>query len=83
MLAALHDSPAVYYQNLVGALDCGQPVRDDNQGLVPDKLIDGFLDILLVVWVNASSGLVQQDNRRVLEDCPRYRYALLLSTGKC
>src|SRR5215472_1854133 len=80
--AALDDRAVVEDQNLVGGHDGREPVRDDERGAVLGDAIERVLDVLLGVAVERRSRLVEQKDRRALEDRAGDRDALLLPARK-
>ncbi len=63
-------------QNLIGMADGVQPVGDDQQSFTPAELTDGFLDAAFIVGVDAGSGLVENNDRGILQNTPGDRDAL-------
>ena len=63
------------------ARDSGQAVGDHDNGLVRDELCHGALYHGLVLRVYVCRRLVQHDDRRVLQHCPRDGDALPLAAG--
>ena len=80
--AALGDHALVEHDDLVGADDGGEPVRDDQRGAVLRYPLERVLDLLLGVAVERRGRLVEQQDRRPLEDGPRDGDALLLAAGE-
>jgi len=70
--------------DLVGVADGGEPVcHDDGGSLLRGKeSVQCSLHHALALVVECRSGLVEQQNRRVLKDCARNGNALLLPTGE-
>jgi hypothetical protein len=58
--AALDDPALVKHEDLVGGLDGGQPVGDDEQGLVGGQRRQRLLDGFVVDRVKRRSRLVEQ-----------------------
>ena len=56
-----------------------QPVRDHHHGLAPGQLLDGGLQLVLVLRVHVRRSLVQQHDGRVLQQRSRDGDALLLA----
>ena len=50
------------HQDLIGVPDGGETVGDGDNGLAPGQLRQGVLDQVLVLGVDAGSGLVQDDD---------------------
>ena len=53
---------------------------DDDGGPIVRKVLDGVLDERLGFCIDGGRGLVQDENRRILEDRPRDRETLFLTT---
>ena len=51
------------HQDLIGVPDGGETVGDGDNGLAPGQLRQGVLDQVLVLGVDAGSGLVQDEIR--------------------
>jgi hypothetical protein len=82
VLALLDDAPGVHDQDAVGVDDGGQPMGDDQRGVVLRHLRQGLLDGLLGVAVQRRGGLVEDHDARALEDGPGDGDALLLAAGE-
>ena len=80
--AALDDRPLSEHEDLVGADDGGEPVRDHQRGAVLRHAVERVLDVLLGVAVERGGRLVEQQDRRRFEDRARDGDALLLAAGK-
>ena len=80
--AALDDDAVVEHDDLVGADDGGEPVRDDQRGAVVRDLFERVLDFALGVAVERGGRLVEQQDRRRLQDGAGDGDALLLAAGK-
>src|SRR5438046_7817933 len=76
MTAALDDVPAINDAYQVGALHGRQPVRDHQSRAPVHQRPQGRLHLPLRFAVEGRGGLVEQQDRRVLEHRPRYRDAL-------
>jgi hypothetical protein len=70
VLAALADPAAVNDQDLVGLLDGGQPVGDDQRGPAGQGRGERMLDGDLRLGVEMRGGLVEQHDGRSLEQQP-------------
>ena len=77
--ASVHDLPLLQHHDLIRILNGGQPVGDHQQRLSFGKGHDGPLDLVLVLRVREGSCLVQNDDGRVLQNCPGDGDALALS----
>ena len=64
--ALLRNATAVDDHDAVGAADGGEPVGDDQSGPAPGQFVKGGLDALLRDAVQGGSGLVQNEDGRVL-----------------
>lgn len=80
--AALGNPPLVEHQDLVDVGDGVQAVGDDDHGALAGELRDRGLDLRLVLGVGEGGGLVQDQDRRVLEDGTGDRDALALAAGQ-
>ena len=60
--------------------DTGQAVRNDQRGTAHHQALQGFLNQSLIFGIDAGERLVQQQNRRVLQQRARNRQALPLAT---
>jgi hypothetical protein len=58
--------------------DAGETVGNGDGGPVLRQTVEGLLDQLFVVFVQGTGGLIQQENRRVFEECPCNGYPLFL-----
>ena len=67
MGAPLDDAAILHHQDLIGVLDGGQPVGDDQQRLAPHQPCQCRLDDRLVFRVCIGRCLVENDDRRVLQ----------------
>ena len=75
-------SPVVEHDDLVGADDGGEPVRNHQRGAVLRHAFERVLDFLLGVAVERGGRLVEHQDRRRLEDGAGDGNALLLAAGK-
>src|SRR5208282_5566316 len=80
--AAFDDAPALDYENLVGAADGGEPVRDDERGAPAHQVAEALLDERLRLRVQAGGRFVQQEDARVRQDGAGDGDALPLASGK-
>ena len=76
---ALDDHALIEHQNLVGADDGRQPVRDDQRGAVARHAVELVLDIPLGMAVERRGRLVKKQNWWCLEDGAGNGDALLLA----
>ena len=82
MGAGLGDAPAADDKDLVRAADGGQAVRHDEAGAPCQHRLDGVLDELFRLGVDAAGSLVQNEDARVGEDHAGEAHKLLLPCGK-
>ena len=80
--AALGDLAVVEDDDLVGVPDGRQAVRDRDRGAARARGVDGLLDRLLGLRVERARGLVEDEDRGVLEQRARDRDALALAAGQ-
>ena len=79
MCAALNDLTLIEHDDLVGADDCGEPVSDDQRGAALGHALKRVLNFLFGMAVKRRGRLVEQQNRRRLQDGAGDRHALLLA----
>ena len=79
MGAALRDPAFVHHDDLVGVPHGLEPVGYHHYGLLRRELLDGGLELLLVLGVDARGRLVEEDHGRVLQESAGNRDALLLA----
>ena len=82
MGAALGDPAALDHHDLVGVDDGGEAVGDHDHGAAMADARQGALDGGLGLVVHGAGGLVQHQDRRVLEQRPGQREALALAAGE-
>ena len=82
MPAVLDDLAALDHQDAVGMHDGVQPVRDDDGGAVLAEMLDRLLHLALGFGIERGGRLVEQDDRRVLEQGARNGDALALAAGQ-
>ena len=75
-------SPMVEHDDLVGGDNGREPMRDHERGAVLRHALERVLNVLLGVAVERRGRLVEQQDRRRLQDGARDRDALLLAAGK-
>jgi hypothetical protein len=80
--AALDDAAGLHHQDLVRVDHGGQAVRDDQRGLVLRGALQFRLDGALVGAVQGRRGLVEDQDRRVLQQRAGDGHALLLAAGQ-
>lgn len=76
--AALDDAALVEDENLIGALDGGQSVRDDEGGASAHESVEGFLHESFGLGVEGRGRFVEQQDAGVLQERPCNRQALAL-----
>lgn len=81
--AALRDATSVNHKDLVRIADGRKPMRNRHNGLVCRKLCYGMLYERLVLGINACRGLVQDDDRCILQKGTRNGDPLLLASRQC
>ena len=81
-MPALDDLAVLEHEDLVGAADRRQPVRDDERRAALAQAPQAVLDHRLALAVEARRGLVEDEDARVGEDGPRDRDALALAAGE-
>src|SRR6476619_1165862 len=77
--SALDDTAVIKHENLVCAHDSGKPVRDYDGSTVEHQSLQRFLDESLRRGVHARSRFIQNQNWRILQECPRNRKPLLFA----
>ena len=80
--AAFDDPALIEDQNLVGLHDRGEAMGDDQAGPPLGGKIELCLNRLLGLGVERRSGLVEDENGRVLEQGARDRDTLLFTAGQ-
>src|SRR5947199_4983632 len=80
--AALDDQALIEHDDLIGPDDSGETVRDDERRTILRDSIERVLDLFLRVAVERGGRLVEQQDRRRLEDGSRDGDALLLPAGE-
>ena len=79
MAAAFDDPACLEHDDLVGMHDRRQPVRDHDRGPAALDIFERALDLGLGAAVERAGRLVEDQDRRVLEQRARDRDALLLA----
>ena len=79
MPAGADDAAAVDHDDAVGIDGGGQPMRDHERGAVAHELLERVLHQPLALRIERAGGLVEQQDRRILEDGARDGDALLLA----
>ena len=82
-MSALLDDVAVFHdEDQVRIADGGEPVGDDEAGLSAHQLPHRRLKLLLGTGIHIGGGLIQDQQRRVLQQCPGNGQALALAAGE-
>src|SRR5690606_35572178 len=79
---ALDDAALIEDENLVGVGDGRQAVGNDEGRASATKRIESALDLAFRLRVERAGRLVEDQNRRLLQDGPRDRNALALAAGQ-
>ena len=82
MGSTLNDPSVIHDKDLVRILDGRKAVRDADHRLPPGKLCNGPLDQVLIFRIDACSRLIQDNDRRVFQDCPCNADPLFFSSGQ-
>ncbi len=82
MCSTLDDAPRFDDQDLLGAADGGQAVRDHERRAAAHQVPQALLNERFRFGVQAGSRFVENKNARVGQDGARDRHALLLPAGK-
>src|SRR5207244_5135313 len=80
--AALDDAAGLHDEDLLGAADGGEAVRNNKRGAAAHQVAQAFLNQRLGFRVQARSGFVQDEDARIGENGARDGNALLLAAGK-
>ena len=80
--AALRDAPVLEHDDQIGAPDGRQPVSDNHRGAPSQQLRKRLEDQRFGLGVEAGRRLVEQQDRRVLEQRAGDRDALPLPAGE-
>ena len=82
MIAALDDATVIEHENFVGVDDGREAVCDDQGGAVARDLFEFALDDFLGARIQCAGGLVEYENRRILEQSTCDRDSLFFASGK-
>src|SRR5690348_8642689 len=80
--AELGEPPALEHGDAVGTLDGREPMRDDDRRAAAHQRIERRLHLALGFRIERRGGLIQYQDRRVLEQRPRDGKALTLAAGE-
>ena len=82
MTALLNDAAGFHHQDHVGGQNGGQAVGDGQGGAAVGEGGEGVLDRPLSSGVHRRGGLVEDENRRVFQQCAGNRHPLLFAAGQ-
>ncbi len=71
-----HQLALIHHRDTVGVLYRGQAMGDHQGGAALHQARQGLLDQVLALGVEGAGGLVQQQDRRIHQQCPGNRQAL-------
>src|SRR6476661_6991334 len=77
--SALDDTAVIKHENLICAHDSGKPVRNYDASTVEHQSLERFLNETLRRSVHARRRFIQNQNWRILQECPRNRKPLLFA----
>src|SRR3546814_4826908 len=60
----------------------GEPVRDDDGGASPRYRIERCLNVRLRTAIECTCRFIENQDGRILKECPRNRHTLLLPPGE-
>ena len=80
--AALDDLAVAHDDDLIGALDGGDAVRDKDRGSLAHHVAQPAENAFFGVGVDARKRVVEHQNFRLAQDGARERRPLLLAAGK-
>ena len=82
MAPLLDDFPPVQHHDQVAVAQCGETVGDDQDGPVAVVARQACQDCLFGPGIHGGEGVVEDENGRVLEECPGNGGPLLLPAGQ-
>src|SRR5690606_37352169 len=82
MRAGRGDAASFSKANAVGVLDGADALRDDQAGATPGEFLHGGPELVFAFRIESGSRLVENDDRRVLQEGARDGDALALSAGE-
>src|SRR6185437_1195519 len=82
MRTALDNSSFFDHENLIGASNGRQPMRNDESSAAAHQVRETFLNHRFAFRVEAGCGFIENQNARVGKNCTRDGNALTLTTGK-
>ena len=82
MRAAFKHLSCIHYQDHVGCAYCGQTVRDYDRSAIDHQGVERSADLFFADRIEVRVRLVENQDRRVFQECPRDRDTLTLTAGK-
>ena len=79
MSSQRHDAAMIHNGNLIRTADRGHPVRNRECRAIFRQLFDGVQQESLGLGIECRRGLIKDQDRRVLKQCPGDRQSLLLA----
>ena len=80
MGSSLHDTTTIEDEDTVHMLDRGQTVSNHQGGLTSDEFREGPLDEMFVLGISEGCGLIEDDDRGILQQSSSQCYTLLFTT---
>ena len=80
MCSSLHDTTTIEDEDTVHMLDRGQTVSNHQGGLTSDEFREGPLDEMFVLGISEGCGLIEDDDRGILQQSSSQCYTLLFTT---
>ncbi|MCM8768900.1 MAG: hypothetical protein NC911_04365 [Candidatus Omnitrophica bacterium] len=82
MSAGFHDSSIVHHQNFMGMHHRRKPVGNHKRSATSQQVLNGLLNKFFRLIVHRGCSLIQNQNRRVLQNCPGNGNPLFFSNRK-
>ena len=82
MIPCGFDKPVFQDDDRIGVFDRFHAVRNNQDGLLFDQLVQRILNLLFVLDIERGADFVEEDNRRVFQDRARDRKPLAFAAGK-
>src|SRR3546814_4672474 len=79
---ALRYLPSLQHDNFVRVDHGGEPVRNDDGGASPRYRFERCLNVRLRTAIECTCRFIENQDGRILKECPRNRHTLLLPPGK-
>jgi hypothetical protein len=79
---AFDNASLLEHQDTAGIAYGRQPVRDDEGGSSFHRFIERLRDALFGHWIERAGRLVEDENRRVFEECARHCKPLAFAAGQ-